>query len=113
MSTTKRRETELDILRFLAMLSVIVIHVCAGPMKVLSSKSFDFIVINSLFSMVTWCIPIFVMISGGLFLNPKKEITTNKIFSKYIKRFVIAFIFWTTIYQIYYYVSNKLIYYGK
>ena len=105
MSTTKRRETELDILRFLAMLSVIAIHVCGGVTKELSNKSFDFIVINSLFSIITWCVPIFVMISGGLFLNPKREITINKLFTKYIKHFVIAFSFWTIIYQIYYYVS--------
>lgn len=104
MSTIRRRETEIDILRFLAMLSVIIIHIGADPMKVLSSKSFDYIVINSFFSIVTWCIPIFVMISGGLFLDPKKEITINKIFTKYIKRFIIAFSFWTVIYQIYYYI---------
>lgn len=105
MSTTKKRETELDILRFLSMLSVIAMHVCGGVMKELPSKSFDFIVMNSLITMITWCIPIFVMISGGLFLNPKREITTKKLFTKYIKRFVIAFLFWTVIYQIYYYVG--------
>lgn len=108
MSTIKKRETELDILRFLAMLSVIVMHVCGGIMKEIPSKSFNFIVMNSLITMITWCIPIFVMISGGLFLNPKREITTKKLFSKYIKRFVVAFLFWAIIYQIYYYVSAKV-----
>lgn len=105
MLTTKKRETELDILRLLAILCVITIHVCAGPMKVLPSKSFDYIVINNLFAMITWCVPIFVMISGGFFLNPKREITINKLFTKHIKHFVVAFLFWTIIYQIYYYVS--------
>ena len=105
MSTIKKRETELDILRFLAMLCVIAMHVCGGPMKELQSKSFDFIVMNCLITIITWCIPIYVMISGGFFLNPKRDITINKLFTKYIKRFVIAFLFWTIIYQIYYYVS--------
>ena len=105
MSAIKKRETELDILRLLAMLCVIAMHVCGGPMKELQSKSFDFIVMNSLVTIITWCIPIYVMISGGFFLNPKREITINKLFTKYIKRFVIAFLFWTIIYQIYYYVS--------
>lgn len=103
MSTIKKRETELDILRFLAMLSVIVIHVCGGVAKVLPTNSFDSIVITSLFSMITWCIPIFIMISGGLFLNSKKEILIKTIFTKYIKHFVIAFLFWTITYQAYYY----------
>ena len=106
MSTIKRRETELDILRFFATLSVIIIHICGGISKILPSKSFDSIVITSLFSMITWCIPIFVMISGGLFLNPEKEFRIKTIFTKYIKRFIIAFLFWSVIYQIYYYVST-------
>ncbi len=105
MATIKKRETELDILRLLSMLCVITMHVCGGTMDELPSKSFNFIVINSLFSIITWCIPIFVMISGGLFLNPKKEFTINKLFTKYIKRLVVAFLFWTIIYQTYYYVS--------
>ena len=105
MSTIKRRETELDILRLLSMLCVITMHVCGGTLDELPSKSFNFIVINSLFSIITWCIPVFIMISGGLFLDPKKEITINKIFTKYIKRFIIAFLFWTIIYQMYYYIS--------
>jgi len=108
MSITKKRETELDILRFLAMLSVIAMHVCGGPMKELPSKSFDFIVMNSLITLITWCVPIFVMISGGLFLNPQKEITINKLFTKYIKHFVVAFLFWSIIYQIYYYAGAML-----
>jgi surface polysaccharide O-acyltransferase-like enzyme len=45
------------------------------------------------------------MISGGLFLNPKKEITIKMLFTKYIKRFVIAFLFWSFIYQMYYYAN--------
>ena len=108
MSVIKRRETELDILRFFSMLSVIAMHVCGGVMKELPSKSFDFIVMNSLITIITWCIPIFVMISGGLFLNPKREITVKKLFTKYIKRFAVAFLFWTIIYQIYYYVSARV-----
>ena len=68
MSTTKRRETELDILRFLAMLCVITIHVCAGTMDELPSKSFNFIVINSLFSIITWCVPLLTFIVYGISL---------------------------------------------
>lgn len=108
MATIQKRETELDILRFLAMVSVIVMHICGGVMKELPSKSFNFVVMNSLITTITWCIPIFVMISGGLFLNPQKEITATKLFKKYIKRFVIAFGVWSIIYQIYYYVSAMI-----
>lgn len=105
MLTINRRETALDILRLLATLSVITFHICSGTMRVIPSNSFNYIVMNSLFSMITWCVPIFVIISGGLFLNPKREFTINKLFTKYIKRFVVAFSFWTIIYQIFYYAN--------
>ena len=105
MLTKNRRETALDILRLLATLSVITFHICSGTMRVIPSNSFNYIVTNSLFSMITWCVPIFVMISGGLFLNPKREFTINKLFTKNIKRFVVAFSFWTIIYQIFYHAN--------
>ncbi len=108
MSTIKKRETELDILRFLAMLCVIAMHVCSGPMKVIPTKSFDFIAMNSLSTVITWCIPVFVMISGGLFLNPQKEITIKRLFTKHIKHFAVVFLVWSVIYQIYYYLFGML-----
>ena len=102
MSTIKKRETELDILRLMATLAVILTHVCAGQIKILNVLDIDWQVLNCFRAALTWDVPIFVMISGGIFLNPQKEISLKVIYGKYIKRLVLAFAFWSAIFQVYY-----------
>ena len=102
MSTIKRRETELDILRLMATLAVVLTHVCGGPIKTLSILDTDWQILNCFRSAITWDVPVFVMISGGIFLNPQKEIPLKVLYGKYIKRLVIAFAFWSAIFQVYY-----------
>ena len=102
MLTTKKRETELDILRFMATLAVVLTHVCGGPIKTLSILDIDWQILNCFRSAITWDVPVFVMISGGIFLNPQKEIPLKVLYGKYIKRLVIAFAFWSAIFQVYY-----------
>lgn len=102
MSTIKRRETELDILRFMATLAVVLTHVCGGPIKTLNILDVDWQILNCFRSAITWDVPVFVMISGGMFLNPGKDLTLKVLYGKYIKRLVVAFLFWSAIFQAYY-----------
>jgi surface polysaccharide O-acyltransferase-like enzyme len=44
----------------------------------------------SLVNLWQWCVPIFVMITGVLLLNPHKEITIEKLIKKYIFRVFLA-----------------------
>lgn len=48
-----------------------------------------------------WCVPVFVMISGALALNPNKETSLKKLWAKSILRLVVAFFFWSLIYALY------------
>lgn len=98
----KQRQTELDILRLLAMLGVVMTHVCVGPVKSLPLDTPEWIVLNCFRAAVTWDVPIFVMISGRFLLDPLKDITIEKIYKKYVKRLMIAFLVWSAVYQIYY-----------
>lgn len=102
MSTIKKRETELDILRLMATLAVVLTHVCGGPIKILSILDIDWQILNCFRSAITWDVPVFVMISGGMFLNPEKNLTLKVLYGKYIKRLVTAFVFWSAIFQVYY-----------
>lgn len=102
MSTIKKRETELDILRFMATLAVILTHVCAGPIKTLNILDIDWQILNCFKAAITWDVPVFVMISGGMFLNPQKELSLKVLYGKYIKKLVVAFAFWSAIFQVYY-----------
>ena len=92
------RVLSLDILRILAIFSVVVCHVSSLYPDVLS---FDWEIKNVYNGLFRWCIAVFFMISGALFLNKKKEISIKSLFSKYILRILLAYLFWSFIYNIY------------
>ena len=99
----KKRETELDILRFSALFFVVLMH-SSGNQNInaaLDSKHFSAFV-----AAIVWCVPAFVMISGRIFLDPTKTVTIPVIFSKYLLRIISAFIVWTGVYVIYYILSG-------
>ena len=105
MNETKR-QTELDVLRLIATLAVIMTHLCGGAVKSLNVYSFDWTLMNCARAAVTWEVPVFVMISGSLFLNPTRVITIKKIYQKYIKHLVICFCVWSAVFQAYYYFTG-------
>lgn len=89
-----KRQTELDVLRLIATLAVIAIH------SVKISASFTI-------APLVWCVPIFFMISGRFFLDPKRKITTANLFKKNILHIAMAFIFWSAVFTVYYLVSGS------
>lgn len=52
-------------------------------------------------SLSRWSVPVFVMISGALFLDNSKKINIKRLFSKNIARIIKVFLFWSFIYAIY------------
>lgn len=92
------RTTYLDILRIISIFSVIVIHVSMDSWLNLKIYSIDWQIANIFDSISRFAVPVFIMVSGALFLNPKKTVQFKTIFKKYILRIVIAFIFWSFLY---------------
>jgi surface polysaccharide O-acyltransferase-like enzyme len=88
--------TYLNVLRVFAIVGVIMIHVFSPLNGYFSSaltrqESYFCIVLRNLWQ---WCVPLFVMISGVIFLDPQKEITIEKLLKKYFLRIILAlFIF--------------------
>lgn len=78
-----------------------VLHVAAQHFSAYPPASFEWQTYNAYDSMVRFCVPVFVMISGALFLNPSKEVSIQKLFSKNILRIVTAFVFWSACYAVY------------
>ena len=94
----KERKVYFDYLRVFATFAVIILHVSTQNWHSTDVNGFDWQVFNFFDSIVRWGVPIFVMISGSLFLN--REIPLSKIFSKYIRRMITAFIVWSVIYAV-------------
>lgn len=94
----RKRVIYLDYLRVFATFAVIILHVAAQNWHNVDVSSFEWQVFNFYDSVFTWCVAVFVMISGTLFLS--RDISIKTLYTKYILRIVIAFVFWSLIYAI-------------
>lgn len=87
----------LDILRIMATLAVIMLHV-ASQYQYLDTHSIGYSIGITFNGFCRWCVPIFVMISGALFLQPDKSIDIRLLYKKYILRLAVVFIAWWGLY---------------
>lgn len=88
----------LDCLRIVSMVAVVVIHTAAQYMTKLDVTSSDWAACNFYDGLVRWAVPIFVMISGVLFLNPAREQPLRKLYSKNVMRIVTIIVLWGFVY---------------
>ena len=94
----KDRIIYLDFLRIAACFAVIALHVAASGFEGAAVGSYRWNVFNIIDSAVRCAVPVFVMISGSVFLDPKKEIGLKTLFGKYVLRMAVAFVFWSGLY---------------
>ncbi len=89
-----------DRLRIIAAIAVVVIHISAPELfrYGIGTPSWDFC--NILDSFSRFAVPLFVMLSGAIFLNPEKKTDIKKLYSKNLLRIVVAFFFWSFFYAL-------------
>lgn len=102
--TSKQRIVYLDLLRILATLAVICQHVCASGGFYDFSFAWNWYIPAVLDSLTRYCVPLFVMISGALFLNPGRDVSHNEVLKVRIPRLLVAYLFWSVFYVFYGYV---------
>lgn len=100
-SIDKTRIIYLDFLRIFSVFFMILLHVASKSWYEPSVTSVQWIVSNAWDTLAHFCVPVFVMISGALFLNPQKNISIKKLYSKNILRIITAFVFWSAAYAVY------------
>lgn len=103
----------LDRLRVFGAYAVILVHVAAEFIFTVDVGSDAWEAMNIVDGLSRWCVPIFVMISGALFLNknPQGEDRTKdyrKIWKKNILHLITSFFFWSIVYCLtdYYRLEN-------
>lgn len=111
----------LNTLKVLAAFAVLVYHVVKPLVSFHSLALSDFERNTCLvfYNLLNWHVPVFVMITGALLLNPEKEITILKLFKKYISRIIFAlfvfgfpFAFLEIYFDAHYQFNIKQIYYA-
>lgn len=88
----KKRENFLDRLRVAATCAVVLLHTVTGVMDTtdMSVYPLERRVFLAVLDLVCWCVPVFVLISGYLFLNPDRKLTFGQMITKYCRRIFIA-----------------------
>lgn len=90
-----------DIARIAAAFTVVLLHtsgIRAVTGDVYSSKFFWVALFDAF---ARWSVPLFIMMSGMLFLKKEKRIDIKRLWKKNILRLVTAFIFWSYLYNLY------------
>ena len=97
--TQPQRIAYFDVLRILATFAVIVLHLSAQHWADTDVYSRAWQAFNLYDSAVRWAVPIFVMISGALFLSGSQDL--KHILKKNVLRLVTAFVFWSALYAVF------------
>ena len=85
-------------LRMFAALAVVVMHTEGSLWPAMAGSGRDFAVLTAWDALVRWPVPVFVMITGALFLSRKTEL--KQILTRYIPRMAAAFFFWSGVYAL-------------
>lgn len=90
-----------DVLRILAAFSVVVLHVSGQFIMAYPVGSAEFCISNFINSISRFGVPIFVMISGAIFLSEEKTVTIPRLWTKNILRLFIVFSIWSFGYYVF------------
>ena len=104
----QQRIVWVDLLRFIAIIMVIAIH-CADPFNVSpeARSNPDFNYWGSIYgSVLRACVPIFVMITGGLLLPVKMNI--GEFYRKRLLRIAVPFLLWSVLYNLFPWITGVL-----
>ena len=86
-------------LRLFAAAAVVVMHTEGKRWMSVSHESAEWSVLTLYDGFVRWPVPVFLMITGALFLPRVTPLKT--VFKRYIPRMVLAFVLWSGIYALY------------
>lgn len=89
-----------DLLRVFATIAVIVLHLAGSQMEAVPVASAAWRVFNVYDSLVRWCVPVFVMLSGMFMLDPHRSLPISKLFLHNALRILICLMFWGGVYAV-------------
>ncbi len=104
--TGKNHIAYLEVLRLVACILVVGVHVSAFNLEQVPVESLNFKVMNGLDCLSILGVPLFVMISGALFLALSYEVTVKKFYTRKIPRIVFLYFFWLLFYNVVNFLEN-------
>jgi surface polysaccharide O-acyltransferase-like enzyme len=96
----------LDNSRFLAIYAVVMLHVAGGVVIVAEIGTYSWWIGNAYDSILRWSVPVFVMISGALLLDPSKSVNYKCFYQKRLNKILIPLIFWSAFFLFYAFIKS-------
>ena len=95
---TVKRQTNIDLLRIAASFLVVLLHVSGGFWGWGDMYQQGWVGLTAYAVLPRCAVPVFLMISGKLFLDRSREIPVSKLITKYALRVAILYIIWGLLY---------------
>ena len=90
----------IEVLRAMAAFAVVALHVATNNWYGFIGST-DWIVFTVYGGLMKFCVPVFFMISGALFLEKSRHVSGKRLFCHNILRLVIFLVLWSFVYQMY------------
>lgn len=94
-----------DVLRILAAVAVMVIHIVGYKFSATAPTTRAWNVLNLADAASSWAVPVFFMLSGALLLS--REYTLKKLYGKKILRIITCFVFWSAVYALWEFYRHR------
>lgn len=94
----EKRKVHYDLLRIIAAFSVVMLHSSAQFWYSLDINSTEWLVANSYDALFRFGVPVFVMLSGALFLPKQYDLSIKRLYTHNILRMAIIFVLWSGLY---------------
>ena len=94
----QNRIVNYDLLRILAAFSVVMLHSAAQFWYDLPVTGMEWKIVNAYDACFRFGVPVFVMLSGAIFLNPDRELDMKRLYRHNILRLVVIYLLWGAVY---------------
>lgn len=95
----QKRKVHYDLLRIVAAFSVVMLHSAAQFWYTLPVTDLEWKIANTYDALFRFGVPIFVMISGALFLN--REVDIKRLYTHNILRLLVVYLLWSAVYGLF------------
>ena len=104
MAEKRSWNKSLDVIKTVAIITVLMTHVSAALVILFPVSSPEFIWGNIVDSISRIGVPLFIMVSGALFLDEDKPFNTKEFFKKHLLKMVVLLVVWSFIYGVFYHI---------
>lgn len=94
----QNRNVSYDLLRILAAFSVVMLHSAAQFWYELPVTGTEWKLVNAYDACFRFGVPVFVMLSGAIFLDPARELDVKRLYRHNILRLVVIYLLWGAVY---------------